>query len=382
MKKTESMKILYVGSPPLFSKGASAIHMMKMCQAIKGLGINVELLFPDYDKKRDIYEYYGIKDRFKIKTIPFTNIPGRQVVHGFLSSIYCYIKKGSFDLVVTRNIVFTYFATKWFAIPTIYDAHHPLVNDAARWMFNSFKDSDNLKRFTTNSKGLADIYLKEGLDEKKLVVAHNGVDLERFEISETNEELKKELGLPLDKKIVCYCGNTYSGRGIELLISAAEKYKELHFLVVGGLSEDNKKYELAANSKNIKNFELAGFVPHSSVPRYLKASDVLVIPYSGEITIKGGTNAAGFTSPIKLFEYMAAGKPILSSALPTILEILEDGKTASLFEAGNFDSFCSKLEVILDSPEYSKTLSENSSYEVLEYTWEARVKKILKIPFL
>ncbi len=382
MKETSNRNIIYVGSPPLFSKGASAIHMMKMCQAMKNIGINIELIFPDYDRKQYIFEYYGVKERFKIKTIPFTNIPGRQVIHGFLSSIYCYFKKGSFDIVLTRNIVFTYFAVKWFGIPTIYDAHHPLVNGAARWMFYSFKDSPNLKRFSTNSKGLAEIYIKEGLDEKKLVVAHNGVDTERFDLPESPEELREELGLPADKKIICYCGNTYSGRGIEMLISAAEKYKDLHFLVVGGLSEDNKNYEVIASSRNVNNFELTGFVPHTSVPKYLKASDILVIPYSGEITIKGGTNAAEFTSPIKLFEYMAAGKPILSSSLPTILEILEDGRTASLFEPGEIDSFCEKLDVILGNPDYSKTLSENSSYEVLEYTWEARVKKILKIPFL
>jgi len=382
MKKTDILKILYVGSPSLFSKGASAIHMMKMCQAMKGMGLNVELIFPDYDKSRDIFEYYGINEKFQIRTIPFTDIPGRQVFHGFASSIYCLLKKGSFDIVITRNIVFAYFATKLFGIPTIYDAHHPLVNGGAKLMFKGFKDSDNLIRFSTNSRGLAEIYLKEGLDENKLVVAHNGVDLERFKIVESQEQLRKELELPLDKKIICYCGNTYRGRGIELLITAAENYKDIHFLVVGGLKEDNEKYEKEVNSKKLNNFELKGFVSHSSVPKYLLASDILVIPYSHEITIKGGTNASEFTSPIKLFEYMAAGRPILSSALPTILEILEDGKTASLFEPGNMYSFCEELDKLIVNPDYMKTLSKNASNKVKEYTWEARVKKLIKNPFL
>ncbi len=381
MNKANYPNIVYVGSPPLFSKGASAIHMMKMCQAMKRMGINIELLFPDYDKSRDIFDYYGISDKFTIKTIPFTNIRGRQIIHGFLGSIYCLFKKSSYDTVLTRNIVFTYFAAKWFGMPVIYDAHHPLVNGAARWMFSHFKDSDNLIRFSTNSGGLADIYLKEGLDPKKLVVAHNGVDLERFEISETLEQLRSELGLPHDKKIVCYSGNTYRGRGIEILIDAAEKYKDLHFLVVGGLDEDNIVYKRAAEFRSIQNFQLTGFVEHSSVPKFLKASDILVIPYSDKVTIRGGTKAAAFTSPIKLFEYMAAGKPILSSSIPSITEIIEDGKTASLFEPGNFDDFCLKLEGLIKNPGLAKTLSENASYKVLEYTWEARVRKILKPPF-
>ena len=151
---------------------------------------------------------------------------------------------------------------------------------------------------------------------------------------------------------------------------------------MGGLDEDNVKYADAAKSRNIENFQLTGFVPHSSVPMYLRATDILVIPYTKEITIKGGTRASEFTSPIKLFEYMASGRPIITSSIPTINEVLEDRETALFFEPGNLNDFSSKLEELLANPVLSKTLSENSTYKVSEYTWEARVKKILKIPFL
>ena len=371
-------RVCYVGSPELFSKGASSIHMMKMCQAMSRLGINVELVFPDYNSNEDIFEYYGVDKKFKITTIPFTNLINRQVVHGGASAVYCWIKKKGFDLVLTRNIVFTYLATGFFNIPTVYDAHHPPVNGVARSMFRSFKDSVNLLRFSTNTRGLADIYIKEGLNEKKLVVAHNGVDLEKFEIPETELQLREELALPAEKKIVCYCGNTYSGRGIELLVDAASKFKDILFLIVGGLDEDNRRYASLAKEKNLQNFVIRGFVPHNHVPRYLKASDILVIPYSSEVTIKGGTKAVDFTSPIKLFEYMAAGKPIVSSSLPTMYEVLEDDKTATFFEPDNLSSFCERLELVLNSPDYSRTLSENASSKVRGCTWEARVEKILE----
>ena len=263
-----------------------------------------------------------------------------------------------------------------FSIPTIYDAHHPPVNSLARGMFRGFKDSDNLKRFSTNSKGLADIYIKEGLSSEKLVVAHNGVDLENFETDNSPSQLREQLGLPQGVKIVCYCGNTYIGRGIELLIDAALRFKETVFLVVGGLEEDNKRYASLAEEKGAENFLIRGFVPHTEVPAYLRASDVLVIPYSSAMTIKGGTEAGEFTSPIKLFEYMAAGRPIVSSSMPTMHEVLEDGKTACFFETDNFSSFCEKLNVVLNNSNFSKTLSENASSKVRDYTWEARVKKI------
>lgn len=371
-------KVYYVGSPELFSKGASSIHMMKMCQAMTRLGYHVELVFPDYGSKEDIFDYYGISERFKITAIPFTNLINRQVVHGTASAVYCWFKKRGFDIVLTRNIVFAYLATRLFKIPTIYDAHHPPVNGIASTMFKGFKDSEYLKKFSTNSRGLADIYIREGLDEKKLVVAHNGVDLERFKTVMSSSQLREELGLPKGVKIVCYCGNTYRGRGIELLIDASQNFSEIVFLVVGGLDEDNARYTTLVRERKLKNFLIKGFVPHTQVPMYLKASDVLVIPYTSEMIIKGGTKAGEFTSPIKLFEYMAAEKPIISSALPTMKEVLEDDKTACFFEPDNISSFCEKLKLVLSDSNYSRTLSENTSSKVLGYTWEARVKKILE----
>lgn len=372
-------RVCYVGSPELFSKGASSIYIMKMCQAMSKMGFQIELVFPSYDRNKDIFDYYGVDESFKITVIPYTNFINRQIVHGFASAVYCKINRDSFDLILTTNIICTYFATKFFNIPTIYDAHHPLVNGIAKKMFKSFKDSDNLLKVTANSGGLANMYIKEGLNKEKLIVSHNGVEIERFQTDASISDLRRELGLPADVKIVCYCGNTYSGRGIEMLIEAALKYKDLIFLIVGGLEDDNKRYEFMAGERRLKNFLIKGFVPHTEVPKYLKASDVLVIPYSSGMTIKGGTIATEFTSPMKLFEYMAAGKPIVSSALPTITEILEDGKTAALFEADNFGSFCEKLDLVLSNSDYSKTLSENVSSQVLNYTWEARVEKIFEL---
>lgn len=372
-------RVFYVGSPELFSKGASSIHIMKMCQAMSRLGFQIELVFPSYKSGRDIFDYYGVTERFRITSIPCTNLINRQIVHGVASAVYCGMNKAKFDLVITRNIVFTYIATRLLGIPTIYDAHHPLVNGMAKAMFKKFKDSRSLVKFVTNSRGLADIYVQEGLNREKLIVSHNGVDIERFKIDGAPLPLRKELGLPTDVKIVCYCGNTYSGRGIEMLIDAAQRFKDIFFLVVGGLEADNDRYVAISKEKGVKNFFIKGFVPHTEVPKYLKASDVLAIPYSSDVTIKGGTKAAEFTSPIKLFEYMAAGKPIISSKLPTITEVLEDGRTASFFEAGNLDSFCKKLDLVLNDPDYLKKLSENALSEVLSYTWEARVKRIFEL---
>lgn len=371
------MRVVYVGSPPLFSRGASAIQVMNMCYAMAKLGINVELVLPSYNNKTDIFEYYGVEPNFKLTTLPCLKNPSaRHIGHGILSSIYTKIKRKSFALVLTRNIFYTYLSTRLFGIPTIYDAHHPLVK-SARLLFNSFKDSKHLIRFSTNSHGLADIYMKLGLPKDKLIVAPNGVDVEKFIGVPPKEEARRQLNLPIDKKIVCYSGNSYSGRGIELLIEAALRLKEVLFLIVGGLERDIENYRNIAKGKKAENFMLVGFVPHKNVPLYISSADLLVIPYTSQMTIKGGTTAVGFTSPIKLFEYMASCRPIVATSLPSIKEILEDGINALLVKPDDVELLVKCIQRVLEDQALAEKLAIQAASDVKKYTWEKRVKRIL-----
>lgn len=379
MPGTKPPRVIYVGSPELFSKGASAVHVMKMCQAMGRLGVSTELLLSSNHNEDELRRYYGVQNNFKIKKLPyFKNTTLRNIVHGVLASIYTRSRRKDFDLTVTRNIVYAYLATVFFKIPTVYDAHHPLVKGAG-YLFDSFKDSKYLVKFSTNSGGLADIYINRGLPPEKLVVAHNGVDLESYRSLPAKEEARAELGLPALKKIVCYSGNIYEGRGMELLIQSALKLKDVLFLIVGGLDSDVDRLRGIVDTKNARNVELTGFVPHTSVPLYLGAADVLVMPYTPEITIKGGTVAKDFTSPIKLFEYMAAGKPIVASSIPSVAEVLQDGRNALLVEAGSGESLYLGIQKVLDNPEFAEGIARGAMNDVKMYTWEERCRKLLSI---
>jgi glycosyltransferase involved in cell wall biosynthesis len=350
---------------------------MKMCQAMTKLGVAVELVLPSFNKGIDIFDYYDVESSFKLTTLPsLRGSSSRHIAHGILSSAYTKINRKNFDLVLTRNLLYTYLSTTLFNIPTIYDAHHPLVK-GGRFLFDSFKNSRHLVRFSTNSKGLADIYLKLGLPRDKLTVAHNGVDLDKFAALPVKEEARRQLNLPIDKKIVCYSGNTYSGRGIELLIEAAQSLKEVLFLVVGGLESDIENYRKIAQNKKAENFKLVGFVPHKQVPLYISSADVLVMPYTSRMTIKGGATAAEFTSPIKLFEYMASRRPIVATSLSTIKEILEDGGNALLVEPDDVELLAKGIKRVLEDPALAEKLAIQAGSDVKKYTWEERAKRIL-----
>ena len=373
------MKIAYVGSPELFSRGASSIHVMKMCQAMQNLGIDFDLLLPYYSNTRDIFDYYGIEEKFTIKRL-FPSYPKsspRHVLHGIVGSLYTGIFKRRYDLIITKNIFCTYLATKVFGLDTIYDAHHPLVNTVATRLFDSFKDSESLVRFSTNTEGLGDLYKELGLPEEKLIAAPNGVELKKFEDLPSRMDARKILSLPLDQKIVCYAGNSYEGRGIEFLIECAAEMQGVLFLIVGGLDEDIIRYQDLAHAKGVSNFEQVGFVQHREVPLYLSAADALVMPYTSKMTIKGGTAASSFTSPMKLFEYMAAGRPIVATGLPAIEEILHDGVNSIVVEPNRLDCLIQGIKTALEDKALSQRIAEYAAEEVKTYTWENRVKNIL-----
>lgn len=374
---TMPLRVAYVGSPELYSRGASAIHIMKMCQAMGRLGAATDLLIPCYGNQAEMYSYYGIESGFSIKRFPyFDNSSARNILHGILSAFYMWPRKGRYDLTVTRNIVYAFLAVRLFGMPTVYDAHHPLVK-GARPLFGFIKDSPHLVRFSTNSGGLAEIYLKEGLPPGKLVVAPNGVDLAPYLSLPDMKKARADLGLPADKKIVCYSGNIYEGRGIELLIDVSLRMPGVKFLIVGGREEDVQVYRRLAEVKKAAGVKLTSYVHHNLVPLYLAASDVLVMPYTSGMTIKGGTMAQDFTSPIKLFEYMASKRPIVATALPSVSEMLRDGVNALLVRPDSADELYAGIERVLGDKALAERIAGRAFEDVKGYTWEERAKKLL-----
>ena len=122
---------------------------------------------------------------------------------------------------------------------------------------------------------------------------------------------------------------------------------------------------------------MEGFVAQREVSSYLLASDVLVMPYSSRVTIRDGTEAGEFTSPLKLFEYMAAGKPIVATGVPSVLEILRPGENSVVTTPDDEEEFIQVLGCVLGDPELCARISEGARSDATEYTWEKRVEKII-----
>ena len=171
------------------------------------------------------------------------------------------------------------------------------------------------------------------------IIAPDGVDIERYQdlpdplrarmqlSSNPSQSISKNIRFPenfVSQFTAGYSGHLYPGRGTQLLLEMAVQLPRINFLIVGGEPPDVIRLQQAADQHNLKNFYLPGFIPNSELPSLQAACDVLLMPYQDKVSASSGGNIARYLSPMKLFEYMACQRAILSSNLPVLQEILND----------------------------------------------------------
>ena len=213
---------------------------------------------------------------------------------------------------------------------------------------------------------------KVGFDNSIVRVSPDGVDLADFDFKLSQVEVRQKLGLPIDKKIVTYTGSfyLYDWKGVDVFIEVAKKFElfDIIFVLVGGTIGE---IQAIKDKYNLKNLLLISRVKHGMVPYYLKASDILVLPNKA-----GNTNSEFYTSPLKLFEYMASGVPIIASNLPSIREVLDENNSY-LVEAGSSNDLAESINKCISNPVEARKKAYISLSNIIEYTWDRRAKFIL-----
>ncbi|GAG00742.1 unnamed protein product, partial [marine sediment metagenome] len=204
--------------------------------------------------------------------------------------------------------------------------HYPVeqMSRGEKLFFFNLVKRRRLRHLVVISHALKEMIKSDILGEK-IIVAHDGADLidkdiQTF-ISNKNGSRTK----------VGYIGQLYPGRGIELIFKMALKLPNIDFHIIGGTEDDIKarKREIKGN-----NIFLHGFIPPSLTNKYIRNYDILVMPYQKKVSISGDkfSDTSQWMSPLKMFEYMASGKPIIASDLPALREVLKQGKNAILVD--------------------------------------------------
>lgn len=256
--------------------------------------------------------------------------------------------------------------------PVIFESH-VFSRDARQVPMPRFIDTFNSSRpaaVVGISKEIADEFLSAGLSPGKVMTAPDGVDLEAF-AGNVSGGLVRLFGEQIhDRPTLVYVGSLRPEKGAGFLAGAASGLRNVHIVIVGGSPKESAA--LASTWKDCANLFVHPSVPHKDVPAILQDADMLAMPYMPE------GDLIQYMSPLKLFEYLAAGKPILAADLPVLRPFLCEGQNALLFSPGSTEALCGQVNRLMGmSPGQRSVLIANQRNTALRYSWANRAKTIL-----
>jgi len=173
---------------------------------------------------------------------------------------------------------------------------------------------------------------------------------------------------------VGYGGSAFCGKGIEILLACAARAPRMAFHLIGP-----DKAACARIGVLSPNVIFHGRKSHPETLGLLKSMDALMLPNQRSVIIRSGADIGAHTSPLKLFEYLATGRPIVASGLPVFSEVLRDGENALLAPPEDVDGFCQHLHRLERESNLRHLLGAQARLDfAANYTWDHRAKRILK----
>ncbi len=364
-----NMKLFYVANIRFPTEKAHGAQIMKMCEAFASLGHDVELVVSDRktDIREDPFAYYGIRKTFPITRlhVPDTVRLGR-IGYLFESLVFAraalhHLQTKTFDCLYGRDERILYFLRKRGLVPVVWETHTGAENALV------LRLAQKAERIVAITKGLKNLYVALGVPPEKIIVAPDGVDDGNFAHPESKESARKRLGLPRDKKIAMYIGRLDGWKGSETFLEASNILPDdIMAVVIGG--EPRQVSEL---SRQYPKVRFLGYMPYKELPDNQAAADVLVLPNTARDEI-----SAHFTSPLKLFAYMASSVPIVASDLPSIREVLDES-TALFFRPDNPKALAGAISETLEAREEALKRAKCARKAITSYTWNIRARNIL-----
>jgi glycosyltransferase involved in cell wall biosynthesis len=371
------MKIAFISTSVVPSKSANSIQIMKVVQAFKQSGQDVQLWLPEFNKSdwTVIAENYGLDTEFDVIWLPFS--PFFKQYDFSAKAIAAAIGWGA-DVIYTWALQAAVLARS-LGKTTVMEFHDFPMGRNGPFLFNIYKRFNRKKLTLCTTRALA-----EGLEnnfqmhfsDNELQIAPNGTETERYANLPPTERARKELGLK-DGFTVEYSGHFYPGRGMEMLTEIARSLPEINFLWVGGNQEDITPWQKSLAEQSINNVSITGFIPNRWLPLYHAAADVLVMPYGKQISGSSGGGIARVINPMKMFDYLAAGKPIIASEIPVFHEILTEA-TAIFCEPENAPEWVNAITLLKNDPEKREQMSLHAKESAEKYTWKNRARLTLR----
>ncbi len=366
------MKVIYLSDSKIPSRSANSVHVMKMCAALCEVGIDTTLISKKGGSpKVDLFFDYAVTKKFTIKQ--FSSGSGK--IGSIWYNLQCLIHIQQYPRdteIYGRSIIGVYLSLLIGFQSVNLELHQPPMNKLRRYVLSKIFKHKNFKNLIVITHTLRDYYcntfdslkgnvyvLPDGADS---IVLHNNY----------KNPFPASNGL-----VVTYTGQLYSGKAMEILLPLAARCPKVQFKIIGGDDIDVQHWKKQVSVPNINFY---GFMPQSDLSPYRVHSDVLIAPYSEQVTPLGGKeDIASWMSPLKIFEYMATGKAIICSNLPVLREVLEHNKTAILCNPNNIDEWVKAIESLEDEGLRTKLGTNAQTKFLQQYTWHKRAESLKNI---
>lgn len=396
-----TMNILYCDR--FGTESLDATHVYEILSNLSRLGHNVIVLYKNSPMLRagagaGAKPSFGKRIRARLRSTPlYKSLEGEimlslvfwREIRIFISAFVLILKRRKdIDVIYRRHNLFNseHILSGLFRIPSVKEVAG-IISDETKtrrqgdrvslWVITAVEKfnmpgADRLIAVTSKLKDvLRDDYR---VPEDRIAVIWNGANTDLFKPMDAGDA-REQLGLSQSESYVCYIGSLTQWQGVEHLINSAPlvlaEFPETRFLIVGDGIMREELVALAKHSGVSDRVIFVGFVPYEQVPRYINASDVCVAPFvSNERSERTGL------SPLKLCEYMACGKPVVTSAISG-LEIVESSTSGILVAPGDHRELASAILKLLRTPELRKKMGENGrKYVVENRSWESVARKL------
>jgi len=380
------MRVLYLSSEDMRKEGAGKTHFIEVAQNLAKLGNELLILLPGYrprDKKN-----YGLNVRY-VPTFKKNVLSYLLYESVSLLCLAYHILKWKPHAIYLRQGLFEIFPpilARLFRVPYVIEKNGIMEEEFRSRGFSqvvikmlrlaeeiNFHLSDKIICVTEGIK--REIARRYRVKKHKMVVIPNGANTELFRPLD-KKDCRRKLGLEEDAFYVGFVGSFAPWQGLEVLIEAARQvkgrgYSEIKYLLVGDgerkpiLERKVREYKLEQET------QFTGRVAYGRVVNYINAFDVCYLCKEGL--------AFGF-SPLKLYEYLACGRPVIAGQIDGVREVIEEGQCGYLFEVGDAEELAKRIIQSYQEREKLREMGLRGRKLVeSKYTWKATAERIAEV---
>jgi len=380
------MKLHYISPSVIPSRSANSVHVIWQCRGLRALGVDVTLYASrPYQSisvtNEQIENVYGVSaEEPNLETIYSKLSKGINLRIAFYAARLIRRQTCKGDVILSRNLYAAFYFSVVCRTPILFETHQLEVG-FRKLLQRQIMTRPWVKTIVISKKMLECLRVHHKTVPSSFSILHDAAPSGGTPLMAAERRSKLVTRLPGIRRNwtqVCgYFGHLHQGRGIEIIISMAKSLSDRLFLVFGGNESDIQKQLI---SNECENLIFKGYVPHRESLELMRLMDVLLMPYQNRVSIGvSGHDTARWMSPIKMFEYMSSGVPIISSNLPVLSEILRNNENSLLVSPTNAGEWINAVEKIHLDPKLAEIMSRRAYQQYLDaHTWEARSKRIIE----